>query len=735
MPILFHKEEREFHLYNEHMSYIIRILPNLQLENLYYGKRVSDKPTYSCLSENVQRPLAVYSGDAANDKISMHHVRQEYPSFGTGDFHYPSFEIAQLNGSGITAFKYQSHSIRKGKRDILPLPSTYVESDGEAETLAIVLYDTVIRTKVTLFYSIYTDASVLCRSALFEHEGDDPITLNRAMSASVDLPDSLFEMVQLSGAWARERSVKKRRLEDGVQSIHSLRGISSAEHNPFIALKRPNADESNGEVYGFSLVYSGNFLAHVEVDSFGCTRVMIGIHPDTFAWVLKKGESFQTPEVVMVYSDSGLNTMSHTYHRLYRTRLARGIWRDETRPIVLNNWESTGSAFTEDKILLMVGKAKELGIELFVLDDGWFGKRDDDTSGLGDWYPNMKKLPEGISGLSRKIEAMGLKFGLWFEPEMANKDSDLYRAHPDWILSTPGRDESLGRNQCVLDFSRAEVVDFIYGSMSKVLRESKISYVKWDMNRYITECYSRASDASSQQSVPHRFILGVYDLYGRLIKEFPHILFESCSSGGARFDPAMLYFAPQVWTSDNTDAITRLKIQYGTSIVYPLSSMGNHVSDVPNQQVGRITPLDTRANVAFFGQLGYELDPEELTEAESDKIRKQIVFYKKHRDLIRTGTFYRLGNPFEENHAAWIVVSENKDEAIAGYYRILNEPNPGTTRFYLAGLDGNARYLVSGKNAEPYCGDELMYAGILISSDDWCSKGDFASVLFYLEKK
>ena len=568
-------------------------------------------------------------------------------------------------------------------------------------------------------------------------------------------------MVQLSGGWSRERYVKNRKLEMGIQSIQSLNGTCcGAEHNPFLALKRPHTTESQGEVYGFSLVYSGNYLGQVEVSTFDMTRVMMGINPEDFSWELKSGESFQTPEVVMVYSDKGLNKMSQTYHRLYRKRLMHGEWRDKARPILLNNWEATYFDFNEEKILTIAKKAKEAGVELFVLDDGWFGARNDDYRGLGDWYVNLEKLPDGISGLSKKVEELGLKFGLWVELEMVNKDSDLYRAHPDWIISAPNRFESHARHQNVLDFSRKEVVDYIYEMIAKVIRESSISYIKWDMNRYMSEPYSKGSAPCEQGKVMHKYILGVYDLYTRLTTEFPHILFESCASGGARFDPAMLYFAPQTWCSDDTDASERTKIQYGTSYVYPIVSMGSHVSAVPNHQMHRITPIETRANVAYFGTFGYELDLNLLSDAEIETVKKQIAFMKEHRELIQMdGDFYRLLSPFEGNETAWMVVSSDKTQAVAAFYQRLNKVNASWLRLKLDGLDANTKYEVScdmapvasydAKIAEAYghkteedsvktyqaYGDELMSAGIPIDREELNKKGgDFASLLYTLKK-
>lgn len=589
-----------------------------------------------------------------------------------------------------------------------------------------------------LSYTVFAEMPVLTRNSRIVQKGNQKIVLERAMSASVEFPDMDYEMVHLSGAWARERYVKNRKLEMGIQAVQSLTGTcSSAEHNPFLALKRPHTTEEQGDVYGFSLVYSGNFLAQTEVSTFDITRVMMGIHPEGFHWELSAGEEFQTPEVVMVYSSQGLNKMSQTYHKLYRKRLMRGMWRDQARPILLNNWEATYFDFNEEKILNIAAKAKEAGVELFVLDDGWFGTRNDDYRGLGDWYVNLEKLPDGISGLSHKVEEMGLKFGLWVELEMVNKDSDLYRAHPDWIIGVPERFESHSRHQHVLDFSRKEVVDYIYAMVSKIIRESSISYIKWDMNRYMTEPYSRGLDASSQGEVMHKYILGVYDLYTRLTTEFPEILFESCASGGARFDPAMLYFAPQTWTSDDTDGNERTKIQYGTSYVYPIVSMGTHVSAVPNHQLYRVTPLSTRANVAYFGTFGYELDLNLLSDREMEMVKEQIEFMKENRELIQMdGDFYRLRSPFEGNDTAWMVVSQDKKQAIAGFYQKLNKVNASWLRLKLQGLDKERLYDVQCEETiyQAY-GDELMYVGIPLDRERLNKKGgDFASLIYVLKE-
>ena len=735
MPIIYNEKTREFHLYNQEISYIIKILDNDQPGQLYYGKRLTHREDFGHLFEYAMRDMSPYAFEG-NSTFSLENIKQEYPTFGCGDMRFPAYEIERENGSHVVEFVYKEHKIYDGKPKLEGLPATYVESDDEAQTLELVLEDTSINTRIVLLYTIYEAFPVIARSVRFECDSDEKITLLSAMSACVDLPDKDYEMIDLAGVWARERHVRRHKLDYGIQSIYSMRGCSSYQFNPFFALARENADEFQGQVYGFSLVYSGNFLAQTEVDNYDTARVLMGIHPNGFKWTLGKGESFQTPEMVMIYSEAGLNGMSQTFHKLYRTRLARGTWRDKVRPILINSWEAFYFDFDAPKLLGLADAAADLGMELFVLDDGWFGKRDDSTSSLGDWYPNEEKLKGTLKELAEKINAKGLKFGLWIEPEMTNKDSDLYRAHPDWIISAPERFESHARHQFVLDFSKKEVVDYIYEMVAKVIRESSISYMKWDMNRYMTEPYSKGTEPSQQGKVMHKYILGVCDLYTRLTTEFPEILFESCASGGARFDPGMLYFAPQTWTSDDTDAAEREKIQYGTSFVYPIVSMGSHVSAVPNHQLHRTTPLSTRANVAYFGTFGYELDLNLLSDEEIEEVKAQVEFMKEHRDLIQVeGDFYRILSPFEGNDTAWMVVSRDKKQAVAGYYERLNKVNASWMRLRFKGLDEDQLYKVKweDKCLKAY-GNELMYAGIPVDRD-YCNKtnGDFHSVLYTIE--
>ena len=533
MGIIVHEAAGVFHLCNDRISYLMKRMANGQMGQLYFGRRICDREDFPHLLELAHRDMApcVFPGDTT---FSLEHIKQEYPAFGTGDMRYPAYEICRENGSRISSFCYRGFRVYPGKPALYGLPAVYVEKQEEASTLEIELEDPVIGGKLILLYTIFEQLPVIVRSARFENVQEIPWELIRAMSISLDLPDCRYEMLDLAGASLRERYVDLHRLHPGVQSIHSMRGHSSHQFNPFLALKRENADEHTGEVMGISLVYSGNFLAQAEVDTMGTLRVMAGIHPECFCWPLRKGEQFQTPEAVLVYSDQGLNGMSQVYHKLYRTRLARGYWRDRERPILVNNWEATYMKFDEQTIYGIAKKAKELGIELFVLDDGWFGKRDDDTSSLGDWTPNPEKLPHGIRGIARSVTELGMQFGLWFEPEMVSRRSELYKAHPDWILGSSEREICMGRHQYVLDFSKDEVVEYIGDKMEDILRDSPISYIKWDMNRSISDLFSVGKGREHQGTVYHRQILGIYRLYDRLTKDFPQILFESCASGGVR---------------------------------------------------------------------------------------------------------------------------------------------------------------------------------------------------------
>lgn len=715
MSIFFHEATKEFHLCNDQLSYLIRIMRNGQPGQLYFGERIPDEADHSDLLEESYRPTSAYvfSGEFG---FSLEHLKQEYPAYGTTDFRLPAYDILEPDGSHITNFVYTGHKIYAGKPKLKGLPATYTENDNEADTLELELTDKQGQLGITLIYTIYNDRNVIARSVRFTNLGQKTADITRAMSISLDLPDADYDWLQFSGWWGRERHEKIRHLEQGVQSIGSLRGQSGHVHNPFVILKRPDTNENQGEAIGFSLVYSGNFIAQAEVDTFDVTRFTMGIHPLNFNWQLKAGDSFQTPEAVMAYSATGLNNLSQTFHSLYSHRLARGYWREKERPILINNWEATYFNFNEDKLLDIARRAQAVGIEMFVLDDGWFSSRRDDTSGLGDWWVSKDVLPNGISGLSQKIHALGLKFGLWFELEMANKDSEIYKNHPDWILHVPNRSMSHGRNQYVLDMANPAVIDYLYDAVAKILADGSVDYIKWDMNRSITECYSKAFPAEQQGEIFHRYILGVYELYERLTSSFPKVLFESCASGGGRFDAGLLYYAPQAWTSDDSDGIERLKIQYGTSFGYPISSMGAHVSITPNHQTFRMTPIKLRGDVAYFGAFGYELDLAKLSDTDIKAIKQQIAFVKNYRSIIHNGTFYRLLSPFEGNITAWMVVAPDKKTAIIGYYKTLSEVCSPYRRLKLQGLAANYRYAITAddkKLPREISGQELMHAGLV----------------------
>lgn len=708
MNIIWHEQSKQFHLYNGKISYIMCVTPIGEIGSIYFGRRIHDKEDMSYVINRFGVPNVTL--DADTESYSMELNRQEYPCFGTTDFGTQAYEVVLQNGSRVSSFIYREHRIFRGKTALHGLPATYAQDD-ESMTLEIVLADELAKMTLTLSYTIFEEYPVIARHAVFKNEGTSQTKLTKALSACLDLPDQDYEWMQFSGAWARERIPEVKKLSAGSVSIESRRGISSANQNPFVIVKRPNTDDFSGEAMGFSFVYSGNFIAQAECDTFGRLRILMGINPSGFTWLLERGESFETPEVVIAFTQEGLNDLSQTYHALYNDHLVRGKWKNTPRPILINNWEATFMDFDEERILAIAKTAKEAGVELFVLDDGWFGERNDDYAGLGDWVENPGKLPQGMAGLARKVNALGMKFGFWIEPEMVNPNSNLYRRHPEWVLAVPGRKSSLGRHQLVLDFSREEVVDHIYNMLKKVIGGAPISYIKWDMNRSLTEVFSLACGPEEQGMVYHRYIMGVYSLYERLIKDFPDILFESCSSGGNRYDAGMLYYAPQAWCSDNTDAIDRILIQYGTSYGYPVSSVGAHVSAVPNQQTGRSVPIETRANVAYFGTFGYELDLNKVSGEEFEQVREQIRFMKEYRSLLQFGRFYRLRSPFETDQCAWMVVSKDRREAIFGFYCMRSNVNSLPGFLKLAGLDPDREYMLNGS---AFYGDELMNMGVTL---------------------
>ena len=726
--ITFNKEQQVFHLCNNQISYLIEVEEHGYLAHLYFGKKINH---YSGHYQYVRdmRSFGPYPEAADHDTFSLDTVMLEYPGYGFGDFREPAYNFKLKDGSRITDFRYDSFEIVQGKCAIEGLPHLYTNQATEAETLIITLKDDVAQLCLKLNYTIYQDYATVIRSTTLINDSAETVEINQLASQSLDFPNRSFELIHLNGAWGRERQLTREKIEIGTKVLDSKRGSSSHHQNPFVTLVEPTTTEFQGEAYGFCLVYSGNHQTVIEKDNYSQTRVVMGMNPFNFAWQLPAGESFHSPEVVNVYSNQGLNQMSKTYHDLFNHHLIRGEHQLKERPVLINNWEATYFDFDDAKIHGIVDEAQALGIEMFVLDDGWFGERKDDHRSLGDWNEFEGKLEQGLEGIAQYVHDKGMKFGLWFEPEMISKDSDLHRAHPDWVLSVPGRPRSLSRQQHVLDFSRADVRDHIYQQMTAILDRVPIDYIKWDMNRNMTEVYSLLLDPEMQGEVSHRYILGLYEFMEKLTQAYPHILFESCSGGGGRYDAGMLYYMPQTWTSDNTDPIARLKIQYSTSLVYPISTMGAHVSAIPNHQTGRETSLDIRGNVAMSGVLGYELDLTTLSEEEKALIVKQVDFYKEHRQLLQFGDFVRLKSPYEENEVAWMFVSKDKKEAIVFYFRVLVEASAPYVTLKLAHLDETLEYQIAN---HVISGDALMNIGMYI---DPKLHGDYATQAFILKAK
>ena len=710
MSIQVNASNRLFHLQTKHTSYVFHVIEDGSLGQLYYGPKIPFKDDYANLNTREEHDCTNTRTDE-DVEFQAELLKQEYAGLGKGDYRYPAFQITYPNGSRTSEFQYRDYELKDGKARLTGLPSTFADDSNDSQTLTVKLADGDL--ELQLHYTVFADEDVIVRSTMFVNHGKT-VFLNRALSAQLDLPDANYDFIQFAGSWSRERHLHRSHLRPGTQSISSLRTASSHQENPFFMLARPHTDNNQGAVFGFNFVYSGNFLDSVEVDQFDTTRVLIGINPDEFGWKLNSGDSFQTPEVIFSYTDNGFNALSQQLGAFYAQHLINPHFAHQERPILINNWEATFMDFTEDKLMPIVERAKELGIEMFVLDDGWFGHRDDDRSSLGDWFVDEKKFNHGIAGFAKRVHDLDMKFGLWFEPEMISIDSKLYQTHPEWMIKTPGRGQTPGRHQFVLDMSRQEVVDYLFGLMSHIIQDAKLDYIKWDMNRNITEMYGADLPADQQLEFSHRYILGVYDLYDRLTKAFPDVLFESCASGGGRFDLGMMYYAPQAWCSDDTDAVERIKIQDGTSYGYTPSMWGAHVSAVPNDQVGRLTSIDMRAKVAYFGAFGYELDVTELSDEEQATIKQQVAFYKQYRKLFQFGTFYRLETPdTSDNVYGWETVSPDKQTAIGMRYQILNGANPTYIRYYFKGLDPERRYTVND-GSEVFSGAELMNAGYFV---------------------
>ena len=718
--IRFDEKNKVFLLNTENTSYGIAIVDDRYVEHLYYGAKLVETDIRYLLRED-EAPFTP-SVNKRETGAFLDFAPMEYPETGMGDYRESALCVRDTEGHRASELCYEGYEILAGKPALEGLPATWGE-DSQCSTLKIFCRDSLLGMKVTLIYSVFQGSDALTRSVLIENEGEDPLYIEKVLSACLDMDDKNFEVLSLAGSWARERHIQRLPLGYGRQNMASFKGESSHQEHPFMALVTPGTTQDRGEVYGMNFVYSGNFIAQAEKSQFDSVRMTMGIHPEGFTWKLEPGEKFTAPEVVMVYSAEGLGRMTRTFHDLYREHLIRSPYLHEKRPILINNWEATYFDFDEKKLLEIAKDASELGIEMLVMDDGWFGKRSLDDSSLGDWYVNEEKIKGGLHELVENVKKLGMKFGIWIEPEMISPESELYRKHPDWALQIPGRDITQSRAQYVLDFSREEVVDGIYEMIADVLRSADISYVKWDMNRQLSTLGSYALPADRQGELSHRYMLGVYRMQERLITDFPHLLLENCSGGGARFDAGMLYYSPQIWCSDDTDAIERLAIQEGTALIYPVSAMGAHVSVCPNHTVGRTTPFETRGDVALLGTFGYELDITKLSAEEKEQVKEQVRKYHKYNDLIREGDYYRLESASDNGfYDSWMIVEKDKSRALLFYVQMLARANTKSRFVRLAGLDSGKRYAVDGKE---YAGGTLMKAGLRIPSEF----GDFKSRL------
>lgn len=725
MAIIYDKKKKVFAIHTPNTTYICCIYVGKHLMHLYYGSRVDD---IDC----------TYLFGRDESESDLHHLKREetpfyttsafeYPAFGTGDYRDNTFCVRDADGHDTCQLYYESYRILNGKPALDGLPATFAKNVQDVQTLEITLKDSVLHLTVLLRYSVFVDCDAIIRSVRFINESDRALYLGRIPSACLDMQGQDFTITTLQGGPNHERNIVTQQLTAGKYAAGSVCGKTSHEAQPFIMAARPDASQKYGEVYAMQLVYSGNFLAEAEADVMGRLRLSVGINPQSFCWKLEPRAAFDTPEAVLVYSDSGIGTMTRRFHSLYRKHLIRSPYLHQQRPILINNWEATYYDFTDEKLVAIAKQAHELGIEMLVLDDGWFGKRNNDESSLGDWIVNGEKIKGGLKSLVERINAVGMKFGIWLEPEMVSPDSDLYRAHPDWPIQIPGRHIGLSRCQYVLDITRPEVEEYVYGCISHVLHSANIAYVKWDMNRSLSNVGSTALNHEGAGKFYHRYVLALYRLQERMLQEFPDLLLENCCGGGGRFDAGMLYYSPQIWTSDNMDPVQRLQIQEGTAMTYPLSTMGAHICCSKNHHTGRITPLKTRANVAMCGTFGYELDVTTLTEEEKQEVVQMNKLYHKYNDIYREGEYYRIAS-YHENHQydCWQVVSEDKTECLVTYVQPGHEMVWVPTIFRLEGLIPNARYRLEGTD-KIYSGEMLMNAGYR-QEDLW---GDYESILLH----
>ena len=725
MSIRYDEANRIFELDTRNTSYRIGIADEEGfVGHIYYGQKIRPQKCDQFL-RTWEAPFVPSKNNRERCSF-MDTFPTEYSGNGIGDYRESCIAVKTENGSRTVDLKFVDYDIVNGKPGISGLPASFA-GEEEVQTLVVHMMDGGCGIEVDLIYSVFEDEDVITRSVSVKNAGDKDIRLTKVYSACIDMDDEDFEMLTLHGSWARERQIERRPIAYGKQSVSSLRGESSHQDHPFMAWMTKGTDQTTGDVYGMHFVYSGNFIAQIEKSQFDSIRAVMGIHSEGFEWWLTPGETFTAPEVVLTYSHDGLGQMTRNLHDFYRCHMIRSRYLHQKRPVLINNWEATYFDFDTDKLLAIAKSAAEHGIEMLVMDDGWFGHRNDDATSLGDWFVNENKIKGGLKHLVDEVNKLGLKFGIWMEPEMISPDSELYRKHPDWAFAVPERAATLSRNQYVLDLSRKEVRDYVYECVHNVISSANIEYVKWDMNRQLTDIGSVEFNGDRQGELAHRYVLGVYELQERLVNDFPDILLENCSGGGARFDPGMLYYSPQIWCSDDTDAIERLSIQEGTELIYPLSTMGAHVSDCPNHTVGRSTPFMTRAHAALAGTFGYELDITKISEEERAMIPEQVSMYHKYNDLVREGDYYRVAS-YRENglYDCWMVVAKDKSEALVTYVQVLGRPNMHSRKIKLLGLYAAADYRLDGTD-EVYGGDLLMNAGMLVED----MRGDYMSRLYH----
>lgn len=725
MPITYHAASRRFHLtdgavFSRILAIVDEPLGNPSLQDLYYGAALPDAAVPHLSAE-------------VRDSVSFDNYHQlapyAYPTAGRGDFRPAACAVREQDGSCCPILGYAGHTITAGKPSLSGLPAVYAETPDEADTLTLTLRDEKTGLEVALLFTVMNQHHALLCSARYTNGGSAPLVLEQAASCTLHLP-GLHDILHLHGAWAKERRPERLPGSHAGFTLRSSRGASGHEHNPFLALMAPSATEAQGDVWGVSLIWSGSFCMEVAGDARDNQRLVAGLEETD--WRLAPGESFQTPETALVFSPQGLNGMSQIYHTLYRQRLCRGPWRDRVRPLLINNWEATYFDFDEEKLLAIARRASELGLELFVLDDGWFGKRDSDNCSLGDWVVNPRKLPHGLTGFANKLHELGLDFGLWLEPEMISPDSDLYRGHPDWCLHMPGRPRTQARNQLILDLSRPDVQQYLIDFISNILSSGAISYIKWDMNRNFSEAGSALLAPADARSLPVRYMLGLYHVLETLTARFPQLLFESCSGGGGRFDPGMLAYMPQTWTSDDTDGVERIGIQWGTSMVYPISAISAHVSAVPNHQVGRVTPMKFRGDVALGGNMGYELDLSAQSEEDLQVIRQQVADVKRFRALVQQGRFTRLQSPFDHRIAAWQFASEDQSEVLICLFQLHASPNAEDVYVRIQDIDSQALY--QDDAGQIYAGGVLKHQGLRAPFSSRRAQQDHDSMILYLRR-